>query len=144
MPLNTKSAIELLPQKGPAVVVDDLISTDSNETKTSFLVKEDCLYLEKNVLSEGGLIENIAQTFLLGLSTGQQETSNEFVFLLSGIQQCELTRSPQVNEFIHTTATLTKEALGMFKVDGKIYLEEELIFDATLIVTKIKNDRINT
>ena len=53
---------ELLPQREPFVMVDKLVYFDEKTTTTSFLVREDNLFVENGRLNACALAENIAQT----------------------------------------------------------------------------------
>ena len=60
--LIDKSEIqELLPQRAPFVMVDNLLFASTEKFETSFLIERDNLFVNDEMLSESAVIENIAQ-----------------------------------------------------------------------------------
>ena len=58
-----------IPQKPPMVMVNSIIEASGTTTVTSFLVKEDNIFMEDGFLREPALIENIAQSAAAGISS---------------------------------------------------------------------------
>ncbi len=54
--------LELLPQRPPFILVDTLVHCDPVVTQTELVVRRDNILFADGVLSEAGVIENIAQT----------------------------------------------------------------------------------
>jgi predicted hotdog family 3-hydroxylacyl-ACP dehydratase len=54
--------LNLIPQRPPMVMIDELVESDEKLTKTRFLIRETNIFCHNGVLTEPGLIENIAQT----------------------------------------------------------------------------------
>jgi predicted hotdog family 3-hydroxylacyl-ACP dehydratase len=53
---------DLIPQKEPFVMVEQLLHCDWERTKTSLSIKDDNIFVENGAFSQSGIIENIAQT----------------------------------------------------------------------------------
>lgn len=53
---------ELLPQRRPFVMVGRLLSIDNNRITTALEVKAENIFATDGLLTEPGIIENIAQT----------------------------------------------------------------------------------
>src|SRR4051812_28146688 len=56
----------LIPQQPPFVMVDELLFSDDNITRTKFEVKADNVFTINGEFSEAGLMENMAQTAAAG------------------------------------------------------------------------------
>jgi predicted hotdog family 3-hydroxylacyl-ACP dehydratase len=56
----------LLPQRPPFIMVDKLLFADETTARTSFLVTAESPLVDDGHFSEGGLLENIAQTAAAG------------------------------------------------------------------------------
>ena len=54
--------LPLIPQRPPFVMISKLLSSDESSTRTSFQIREENIFVEKGLLREPGLMENIAQT----------------------------------------------------------------------------------
>ena len=54
--------LDLIPQRPPFVMVDELLHYDPILSNTRFLIKESNILVENGLLSECGVIENMAQS----------------------------------------------------------------------------------
>ena len=94
------------------LMVDTLLSIDNESVKTDFLITSDCIFVDDNVLSESGLIENAAQTCsaIVGKSYFDEEDvegkNTKLVGFISGVKSFNIIKLPQLNETIVTTANL--------------------------------------
>ena len=61
-PLDSIDILTLLPQQPPFVLVDRLVHYDEQSTICQFTLPTDHLMVEEGVLSEAGILENMAQT----------------------------------------------------------------------------------
>ena len=62
---NYKTIKGLIPQDEPIVMVDSLIYFDNKKAISELTIKKNNIFLNNNILSESGLIENMAQTIAL-------------------------------------------------------------------------------
>ena len=67
MLISGEAIIELIPQRHPFVMIDKLFFSDAEKTISGFEIKSDCILCANGTLSEGGLVENIAQTAAAGV-----------------------------------------------------------------------------
>ncbi|WP_250629595.1 ABC transporter permease [Aureibaculum algae] len=120
---STSSHIDIknfLPHRVPMLMVDTLLSIDNESVKTDFLITSDCIFVDDNVLSESGLIENAAQTCsaIVGKSYFDEEDvegkNTKLVGFISGVKSFNIIKLPQLNETIVTTANL----ISRFDADG--------------------------
>ena len=67
--ITNLNIMDFLPQKTPFVFVDHVIELEPDQKRcvTQFLIKEDTLLMDQGHLSEGGLVEVVAQTCALYL-----------------------------------------------------------------------------
>lgn len=56
------SITRLLPQREPILMVDELVHAEEDQAETSFEIRADNYFIEKDRLAEVGLIEHIAQS----------------------------------------------------------------------------------
>jgi predicted hotdog family 3-hydroxylacyl-ACP dehydratase len=54
--------LNLIPQRSPMVMIDELVESDEQLTKTRLFIRDTNIFCHNGVLTEPGLIENIAQT----------------------------------------------------------------------------------
>lgn len=128
MEVNLKNIEDLIPQKTPFVMVSELISYKNEELVSGFRVLEDNILVVDRLFSEAGVIENMAQS--VALHTGYQffllkkEAPTGY---LGAIKKIEISRLPEVGEFLETTITIVQEFMGITLVQITVNIGQELI-----------------
>ena len=64
---------QLIPQRSPFIMVDELLYGDDSLSRSRFLVRSGNLLVDRGRFTPGGLLENIAQTVAAG--AGYAESS---------------------------------------------------------------------
>ncbi len=119
---------ELIPQKTPFVMVDELLHFTTDNLKSRFKIRDENLFVENNQFVESGIIENMAQT--VALHTGyhfflmSKEAPTGY---LGSIKNVEISRLPKTGEFIETSIEIIQEFMGVTLVDVVVYCKEEII-----------------
>lgn len=117
---------ELLPQKPPMVMVDGLLSHDDQRTVSTLTIAAENIFVDKGVLIESGLIENIAQTAALrnGWSArarpGGKALKTPPVGVIGGIKNLRIHALPAVGSRIVTEITVITEIMNATVVAGKV------------------------
>lgn len=121
--------LELLPQRPPFVMIDCLLHCDKEVTRTSLLIKEENIFCEKGLLTESGLIENIAQTCAARMGYINKYLYNNTVKLgfIGAIRNLEIVRLPHVNEILTTQITVVEEVFQMTLVNASVRIDDETI-----------------
>lgn len=112
----------LIPQKNPFVMVDTLLDFSTNKVVSSFKIKEDNLFLKNSILSEAGLIENMAQT--VALHTGYDFFLKNEVAptgYIGSIKKIDILKLPVLNEIITTKVDILYEFNGVTMVAVKVF-----------------------
>ena len=123
-----KNMNDLIPQRYPFVLVDELISCDKSLFVSSFLIPENHPLVHNGKLSEGGLTENIAQTAAAGNGFEAHEKGIEIPKgFIAGIKNLKLYRLPLCNSRIITKVFLQDRILGFDLIKGEITEGKELI-----------------
>ena len=122
--------LELLPQQPPFVMVDRLLASSREITKTALTVREDNIFYDNGVLSEAGLIENIAQTCAARASNISKEegsTGGVKIGFIGAIRNLEIARLPKIGETIITQVNLVEDVFQMTLVHATVSVENEVI-----------------
>ncbi len=122
------NAAELIPQKTPFVMVDNLIEITENCFITEFTINPDNVLINENEFSEAGLIENMAQSAAAG-SGYEYLSKNQAVPVgyIGAVKNTEIYYLPKIGETIQTEIR-TKNKIGNASiVEGKIFLDKQLI-----------------
>ena len=119
---------DLIPQKKPFVLVDELISCSDKITECGFQIPENHPLVHNGMLTEGGLTENIAQTAAAG--NGYQSLKKNTAVpngFIAGIKNLKVLRLPLCNSQIKTTVTQENRVMDYNLITGKVFQNEELI-----------------
>ncbi len=132
LPKNTS---DLLPQKFPFQMVDTLLEVNETEIKTSFLIHKENVLVVDGFFSEGGLLENMAQSAAAG--TGYLFTSqgkNVPLGYIGAIKHISILTCPAVGTQIETEI-ITRNKIGNASiVEGKIFYKKEVIASCELTI----------
>ena len=119
---------DLIPQKKPFVLVDELISCSNKITVCGFQIPENHPLVHEGKLSEGGLTENIAQTAAAG--NGYQSQINKTAVpngFIAGIKNLKIARLPLCNSQIKTIVTQENRVMDYNLIKGEIFQNDECI-----------------
>ena len=126
--MRFKNITEYIPQRLPFVLVDRLLFCDEQKTQTEFLVQPDSLFVENNIFTEAGVLENIAQTSAARL--GYLDRHNPVrIGMIGSVDKFEMFSFPKVGDEIRTTILLKAE------MDNVILIAAEVVCENTLIAT---------
>lgn len=114
-------------------MVDSVISAENSVTITSFLIKDENVFLEDGLFREPGMIENIAQSAAAGIGARSAGTfQNPKLGFIGAIRDLKIFSFPRTGDTIITKVTVTHEILnatvasGEIRLDGKLFAECEL------------------
>ena len=124
--------LELLPQRRPYIMVDELTHFDWVTAKTVFAVRDDNLFCKDGVMEEAGLGENIAQTCaartgykqrLEGLNAGD----NVKIGVIAMIHSLEMRRCPLAGEVLETSMAIEEEYFSTTLIRSEVKIGDETI-----------------
>jgi len=130
-----QSAADLLPQKFPFQMIDTLLQSDETIIKTSFTIKDDNVLVSNGTFTEGGLIENIAQSAAAG--TGYYYTSQDKkvpIGYIGAVKNVSIRQVPKVGSYLETELKTLHHIGNANVVEGKIFLHKELIASCELTI----------
>lgn len=123
------NVLKLLPQRPPFIMVDKLIYFDQQETITSFTVDQNNIFVENEIFTSSGLIENIAQTCAVRMGYINQYIYKENVKLgfIGSIKNLEILKFPKVGDVLTTSIKIIEEVFQMTLVLACIKNNDETI-----------------
>ena len=137
--LATKDMVsKLIPQQAPMVMVDELLYHDDQKSRSSLHIENDNLFVEEGLLSEAGIIENIAQTAALrtgwkALQTAKGgEVKNPPVGVIGAVKNFLLYRQPKANTDIITEVNVQTEIFNATMISGKVMAGEDLLAECEM------------
>lgn len=112
---------DLVPQRGPMLMVSGLVSASDKSLTSSLLVEEGNIFVENGVLRENALIENIAQTAAAlngyrAILEGQA-VKNGYI---GSIKKMEIISLPKVGSILNTVVTETHNVMDTSIILGEV------------------------
>src|ERR1700760_994002 len=93
----------LIPQRPPFVMIDQLVNCDETCVDTKFKVTTENVLVEDGLLSEAGIVENIAQTAAAGIGHVAVQGNGQVVIgYIAAIKNLEIFEQPKVGDEIET------------------------------------------
>ena len=99
-------ALPLIPQRPPFILVDNLLSCNEEVVVTDFHIPQDHILVQNGVLSEVGLIENVAQTCAARIGWINREKPIP-IGVIGAVNNFEYYTLPVAGETITTTVTVS-------------------------------------
>lgn len=128
MKLPVEDVTALIPQKYPFVLVGKLLHFDEQMIRSSFLIPDQHVMVCNGVLTEGGLLENIAQTAAAG--AGYQAVINQNKVkegYIAAIKDLEIFDLPATGSELITEVTLEAQWANMNVITGKVWNNNDLV-----------------
>ncbi len=132
--LEQVKVTELLPQQPPFVMIDRLIQIDDTCIATGLEVKADNIFVEDGVLTEAGIIENIAQTGAARMGYIDKYINKGYVKLgfIGEIKNLTIETCPCVGEIMTTTIEVTNEVLSTLLVRAEVKVQDTIVAACTM------------
>lgn len=112
--------IDLIPQRPPMVMVDELLGVEENQASTRLVVSKENIFVDEDVLTEGGLIEHMAQSAAaragyLFRSKGQPVP----VGYIASVNDFVMSEHPKVGEVITTEVEVLQEVANISLIQAR-------------------------
>jgi predicted hotdog family 3-hydroxylacyl-ACP dehydratase len=118
----------LLPQGPPFILVDKLLFADETIARTSFLIKAESPLVDDGRFSEGGLLENIAQTAAAGSGYQALQTGGTVAagFIVS-VTNFVITDLPAIGDELLTETRVQMHIPDIIVISGVVNCREQVI-----------------
>jgi 3-hydroxymyristoyl/3-hydroxydecanoyl-(acyl carrier protein) dehydratase len=132
-----KKILELIPQRPPMVMVDELLLCAGNNTVTTLNIREDNVFISGGTITSSGLMEAMAQT--AAVRTGwlmkmQPDGENKKipVGVIGSIKNFKLHFQPFAGTTITTTVEVLHEIMQATIVKAKVEADGKLAAEAEM------------
>ena len=102
-------------------MIDEVVHADEKHTQTTFRIKEDNVLVDGGFFTEGGLIENMAQT--AGAGTGYMAIHKGKPMpmgYIAALRNVHILALPKVNDTITTEVFFEQVVMSFHLVKGKV------------------------
>jgi len=126
----------LIPQKPPMVLVDNLLEFSKEKAITGFYINGDHILVRDGRLSESGLIENIAQS--AALMTGWHARTNDSkdqdapIGVIGGVKNLKINFLPEINSELKTEIIVLHKVLNASMISGKITSNDRVCMECEM------------
>ncbi len=113
---------ELLPQQEPFVMISSLVRFDMQTTVTETIVSADNMFVEDDVFTAPGIVENIAQTCAARIGYVNKYILKKGIQLgfIGAIRDLKVKQLPKVGDTITTSISVIDSVFGMTLVDAVV------------------------
>lgn len=128
LPITADDTVDLIPQKPPFVLISTIENIEGNKCTTSFFIDENHLLVKDGKLSEGGLIENIAQT-----CAAKAGYENALIGLgiplgfIGDVRNFHCKQLPKVGSTIYTSIEVEAKVFDATIISGEVFLNGKVI-----------------
>ncbi len=131
---------QMIPQKSPMVMIDQLLEHDEVRSLSSFDILSDNIFCSNNLFTEPGLIENVAQTAAIRAGyLGIQKAQKQGVTLLepvlgyiASVKNCSILKLPAVGSRIYTEIIVEREVLSVSLIRAKVFNDTDLFLECEM------------
>jgi len=127
MYIAPKNILELIPQAPPFVMVDQLTYSDEEFTRTSFTIANDNCMVVNGLFTEGGLLENIAQTAAARAGyMARQANKPVSGGYIGAVKDLEIFFLPEAGKELLTEIKIENQFFNVSVVSGKVWCGNQL------------------
>lgn len=118
----------LIPQAPPFVMIDELVYSDGNITRTRLQVGANNLFVENGLFTEPGLLENIAQTAAARAGyEANKENAPVRVGYIGAVKNFDVVALPAVGDVIETEIIIGNQVFDVSVINGTIRCNNRVI-----------------
>lgn len=120
---------ELLPQKDPFILVDELVAWNEAETRTRFTVREDGIMVRAGRLSAAGMVEVMAQTSAARIGYIHKYILHRPVAMgyIGAVKALTVNREVRVGETVDATLRVVAEAGPLTRISVLLSVRSEAV-----------------
>jgi predicted hotdog family 3-hydroxylacyl-ACP dehydratase len=124
---------ELIPQRHPFIMIDQLTECREKAAKGSLRIKESNVLAHNGYLQEGGLLECIAQTAAAYTGYIQRSSQKEIARgYIGAIKNLTIYSLPAVDTIIQSEIIVENELLGYTILTGRIFQHDQVLAECEM------------
>ncbi len=133
--------LDLIPQRPPMVMIDQLIHSYERSARGRLFIKESNVFCSHGQLQEAGMMECIAQTAAAHIGYRQLLIQQQVLSgYIAAIKDLVIHSLPALNTEIQSEVTIENELLGYTFIRGKIFQSDTLLAECEM---RIRLDALN-
>ncbi len=133
MNINDFDISDLIPQRRPFVMVDRLTECDDDGATSELTFKEDNIFRSGDVMTESGMMENIAQTCAARIGyLGLLNNEPVKIGVIGGIKKMQFFDLPRVGDTLVTKISIVSVVFNVTLVNAKVFCNGKLIAEGDM------------
>lgn len=127
MEITALNILDLIPQAPPFVMVDALTYSDELISRSGFIIPADHCMVDGGYFTEGGLLENIAQT--AAARSGYEATANNQPIkggYIGAVKDLEIFFLPAAGKTIRTEIIIENQFFNVSVISGSVWCDNAL------------------
>jgi predicted hotdog family 3-hydroxylacyl-ACP dehydratase len=126
--VNSDTILQYIPQRPPIVLISRIYACDDNAVVTGFDITDDHIFTQKGVLTESGIIENIAQTAasMAGYAAVKNNTTPAVGFI-GNIKDLVIHHLPKSGNEVLTEVKTKTQVMNVSIIEAHSYCNNELV-----------------
>lgn len=126
--LDIDTICRCIPQRPPMLMVDGLLAYAEESVTSSFLIKDDNIFVQDGLLQDVGLIEHMAQSVALHTGFGYFLRQEEApIGYIGSINNLEIHELPSVGEEVNSSVQIMQEFSGVTLVEIETKIQDKVI-----------------
>ncbi len=126
--INSETILQYIPQRPPIVLISRIYKSDDVNVVTGFDILDEHVFTQKGVLTESGIIENMAQT--AASRAGYEAVKNNtkpVVGFIGNIKDLVIHFLPASNNEIITEVVTKTQVMNVSIIEAKSYCQNKLV-----------------
>lgn len=126
--VNSESILQFIPQRPPIVLISRIYQSDEEKVITGFDITNEHIFTQNNVLTESGIIENMAQT--AASRAGYEAVKNNSkpaVGFIGNIKDLVIHFLPPANNELLTEVVTKTQVMNVSIIEAKSYCQNKLV-----------------
>lgn len=126
--VNSESILQFIPQRPPIVLISRIYQCDEEKVITGFDITNEHIFTQNNVLTESGIIENMAQT--AASRAGYEAVKNNSkpaVGFIGNIKDLVIHFLPPANNELLTEVVTKTQVMNVSIIEAKSYCQNKLV-----------------
>lgn len=135
--LHKIPVISLIPQRAPMVMLSRVVAYSKGKIQTELDIETENIFVSRNLFSESGMLENIAQTAAAMVGLEAREVGEEVPLgFIGGINKVKVAGLAAASQTITTHVEILQEVFNINLIRGKCFILDELLMECEMkIVT---------
>jgi predicted hotdog family 3-hydroxylacyl-ACP dehydratase len=125
--------LDLIPQRPPMVLIDQLVSVGEKSAAGRLFISESNVFCESGYFQEGGLLEFVAQTAAAYEGYRQLSLQGEVKpGFIGAIKNILIHSLPEINSEIQSEINVDSELLGFSLLTGKVFRNNTILAECEM------------